>query len=161
MESILFQYRKRYGLHAISSSSRSSRILLSFNTASGMDCMQYHRHELFLAEQRFQYRKRYGLHAIRTCAASDCTVCVSIPQAVWIACNERRGFCHLVDGLFQYRKRYGLHAIKSGKHRCKLHSSFQYRKRYGLHAIYPTRREWGVSRVLCKSLFSMSYHSVP
>ena len=38
-----------------------------FNTASGMDCMQFHN--------------------LRRC---DGNVLVSIPQAVWIACNERR-----------------------------------------------------------------------
>ena len=40
-EACKFQYRKRYGLHAmipnLSSSPKKSR----FNTASGMDCMQY------------------------------------------------------------------------------------------------------------------------
>ena len=84
-----FQYRKRYGLHAIIRwmSHSQSRI-------------------------RFQYRKRYGLHAIcwlcwyqfphrrfNTASGMDCMQCgvlraqgrrswVSIPQAVWIACNK-------------------------------------------------------------------------
>ena len=61
----------------------------SFNTASGMDCMQY----LFADEQvvrnEFQYRKRYGLHAIVYVNTSDARYTVSIPQAVWIACNSR------------------------------------------------------------------------
>ena len=60
----------------------------SFNTASGMDCMQF---------------------AVQ--ASERLRVFVSIPQAVWIACNEV--FEKIVKGadLFQYRKRYGLHAI--------------------------------------------------
>ena len=40
MESILFQYRKRYGLHAIPRFYQEEYVQLSFNTASGMDCMQ-------------------------------------------------------------------------------------------------------------------------
>ena len=35
-----FQYRKRYGLHAICSISQQCSLMKSFNTASGMDCMQ-------------------------------------------------------------------------------------------------------------------------
>ena len=58
----LFQYRKRYGLHAISRP--SSRGLRRFNTASGMDCMQFDRKCPLERHDRFQYRKRYGLHAI-------------------------------------------------------------------------------------------------
>ena len=37
---VMFQYRKRYGLHAINPSTSNKKGLLSFNTASGMDCMQ-------------------------------------------------------------------------------------------------------------------------
>ena len=58
----LFQYRKRYGLHAISRP--SSRGLRRFNTASGMDCMQ-----------------------LLVMVKGETTMFVSIPQAVWIACN--------------------------------------------------------------------------
>ena len=36
-----FQYRKRYGLHAILLERRNDHGKRSFNTASGMDCMQY------------------------------------------------------------------------------------------------------------------------
>ena len=36
-----FQYRKRYGLHAIRQKYHSNRGGLRFNTASGMDCMQF------------------------------------------------------------------------------------------------------------------------
>ena len=70
--------------------SAHSAILLCFNTASGMDCMQYDlRCERYRENKEFQYRKRYGLHAIvksmyDTMAAEN----VSIPQAVWIACNS-------------------------------------------------------------------------
>ena len=60
----------------------------SFNTASGMDCMQYCVGSRKLAGVEFQYRKRYGLHAM---SYHEDDIClgrrVSIPQAVWIACN--------------------------------------------------------------------------
>ena len=64
---VLFQHRKRYGLHAIPV--RWSRKLqsVSFNTASGMDCMQY---DEAIVNTVCDYDK------------------VSIPQAVWIACND-------------------------------------------------------------------------
>ena len=41
LENVLFQYRKRYGLHAINDSGRRRDSYHGFNTASGMDCMQY------------------------------------------------------------------------------------------------------------------------
>ena len=84
-----------------------------FNTASGMDCMQF--------------------SPLNEYASSDA---VSIPQAVWIACNNEAGQVYAAKGLFQYRKRYGLHAIDGFK--IVIPPSgivFQYRKRYGLHAI--------------------------
>ena len=66
--------------------------LASFNTASGMDCMQFGRFNgLDMEFGAFQYRKRYGLHAM--------TVALS-------------GTIGMFE--FQYRKRYGLHAIFSG-----------------------------------------------
>ena len=37
---VLFQYRKRYGLHAIARRLAENTVDGSFNTASGMDCMQ-------------------------------------------------------------------------------------------------------------------------
>ena len=37
----------------------------SFNTASGMDCMQLFDDEPTTRGKGFQYRKRYGLHAIQ------------------------------------------------------------------------------------------------
>ena len=112
-----FQYRKRYGLHAIGPmGSQSVRPRGGFNTASGMDCMQYVRNDqachsseigfntasgmdcmqfdqVRLREVElgsFQYRKRYGLHAIlENTKPEDVDFDVSIPQAVWIACNEK------------------------------------------------------------------------
>ena len=59
-----FQYRKRYGLHAILTTSERELFSSCFNTASGMDCMQSGIAYLLFALSRFQYRKRYGLHAI-------------------------------------------------------------------------------------------------
>ena len=61
-----FQYRKRYGLHAINMPLRKWRKFV-----------------------RFQYRKRYGLHAIKIVWMGPDKSFVSIPQAVWIACNSR------------------------------------------------------------------------
>ena len=60
-----FQYRKRYGLHAICSISQQCSLMKSFNTASGMDCMQFIMNSTVdVMATVFQYRKRYGLHAI-------------------------------------------------------------------------------------------------
>ena len=72
----MFQYRKRYGLHAI-------------NAKCDDDC----------EEEKFQYRKRYGLHAIglRHLMKSP-RIFVSIPQAVLIACNRHRPFTAGVAG---------------------------------------------------------------
>ena len=39
-------------------------LLAGFNTASGMDCMQCLCGGFLLVFVKFQYRKRYGLHAI-------------------------------------------------------------------------------------------------
>ena len=65
-----FQYRKRYGLHAMMDRWLQRRDSLGFNTASGMDCMQFYAaiSKAFYAVQ-FQYRKRYGLHAIPSLTA--------------------------------------------------------------------------------------------
>ena len=85
----------------------------SFNTASGMDCMQLvNGHTFYDGDGKFQYRKRYGLHAI----------VVRCSRTAQIA-------------LFQYRKRYGLHAICRWMSCLSWQKRFQYRKRYGLHAI--------------------------
>ncbi len=61
---IPFQYRKRYGLHAILDAWITELGLNGFNTASGMDCMQF-----------------------KDVGEIDGIPEVSIPQAVWIACN--------------------------------------------------------------------------
>ena len=92
---------------------RFHRGRLRFNTASGMDCMQY-----------------LTPHEV-TIEADD----VSIPQAVWIACNSACSDARRVRSEFQYRKRYGLHAIWEINRPCCRRVKFQYRKRYGLHAI--------------------------
>ena len=84
-----FQYRKRYGLHAMSTSqSKNASVqsfntasgmdcmqctisviihisIVRFNTASGMDCMQFFGKFLLGRLVAFQYRKRYGLHAMQ------------------------------------------------------------------------------------------------
>ena len=62
----------------------------SFNTASGMDCMQFK-----LSQEDLAW------------------LAVSIPQAVWIACNSAISNGKYRAIKFQYRKRYGLHAMKS------------------------------------------------
>ena len=86
-----FQYRKRYGLHAIRRSEPLSSKVSSFNTASGMDCMQF----------------------VEGTGEILADKSVSIPQAVWIACNAENGIIEVWQTSFQYRKRYGLHAICS------------------------------------------------
>ena len=113
---LLFQYRKRYGLHAMTMRT-SSRILrsYSFNTASGMDCMQFvyinlTPHDLAIV---FQYRKRYGLHAISS--VLEATILMQrFNTASGMDCMQfwRYGSVRSVQR-FQYRKRYGLHAILS------------------------------------------------
>ena len=89
MRYYLFQYRKRYGLHAM------------FSVKPDGESVS------------FQYRKRYGLHAIRSFREDSERGWVSIPQAVWIACNLADYINGYMEEVFQYRKRYGLHAIPS------------------------------------------------
>ena len=72
-----FQYRKRYGLHAM-----RVRIWCS------------------LSNKMFQYRKRYGLHAMEKMIMKDYKKSVSIPQAVWIACNKNYCFYHKLSSCF-------------------------------------------------------------
>mgnify|MGYP001672683044 CR=1 FL=1 len=83
-----------------------------FNTASGMDRMQW------------------SDPSQRTCQHI-----VSIPQAVWIACNAGQVIAAQGLAWFQYRKRYGLHAMERCRQEAQVRPKFQYRKRYGLHAI--------------------------
>ena len=85
-----FQYRKRYGLHAIGLRLRNvGSKCVSIPQAGWIACNRMVRTCSF-SLRTFQYRKRYGLHAM---------------------------FFAILGGalttLFQYRKRYGLHAIPS------------------------------------------------
>ena len=84
-----FQYRKRYGLHAICPETLFLSRSFRFNTASGMDCMQLKRCE----------DTKFLTKSFNTASGMDCMQLknhylpeekfnVSIPQAVWIACNE-------------------------------------------------------------------------
>ena len=143
----LFQYRKRYGLHAISPVRQRTNDARerSFNTASGMDCMQWRNPCRRFRDERFQYRKRYGLHAIIGADVVVADVLVSIPQAVWIACNMKKIINKSAVTVFQYRKRYGLHAIHLAYTEPE-GEPFQYRKRYGLHAIRIFERQNTFSR---------------
>ena len=87
---LMFQYRKRYGLHAMRHGlSLLVTTLVSIPQAVWIAC------NLLRVRQKIKCSR------------------VSIPQAVWIACN-----LHVYDEViaqfeFQYRKRYGLHAILS------------------------------------------------
>ena len=83
-----FQYRKRYELHAMLCWQFVKFASLRFNTASGMNCMQFIHCAGSMLLEVFQYRKRYELHAIKSCRFFRCDALV-----------------------FQYRKRYELHAI--------------------------------------------------
>ena len=85
----MFQYRKRYGLHAMSFFVNGCGLIRMFQYRKryGLHAMQVGK--TYTPEAcKFQYRKRYGLHAMR----KDLVFVVgqnkvSIPQAVWIACN--------------------------------------------------------------------------
>ena len=59
------KYRKRYELHAMTRLLNKQVFSSRFNTASGMNCMQYFQKDWKLYAETFQYRKRYGLHAIK------------------------------------------------------------------------------------------------
>ena len=155
---LLFQHRKRYGLHAMKTSSFLDLWFGGFNTASGMDCMQSASRcsRLPVCQVSIPQAVRIACN----CGSSDCSVhlgrfntasgtdcmqyprcvcdggssAVSIPQAVRIACNRTRSKRTRAFLSFQYRKRYGLHAMDNGGF--NFHPlMFQYRKRYGLHAI--------------------------
>ena len=87
--SLSFQYRKRYGLHAIE---RHTLLPLvgrgCFNTASGMDCMQYGANLWdALGAGRFNTASGMDCMQLKQNASSPTFSLVSIPQAVWIACN--------------------------------------------------------------------------
>ena len=62
----MFQYRKRYGLHAIEKPMRVIRIRgVSIPQAVWIAC-NYKIFVFLLPSDEFQYRKRYGLHAMRS-----------------------------------------------------------------------------------------------
>ena len=84
-----FQYRKRYGLHAIPPIlGESYGISVSIPQAVWIACNSKHHFRGWVLTP-FQYRKRYGLHAMAAFRSQKGEVPrVSIPQAVWIACNE-------------------------------------------------------------------------
>ena len=107
-----FQYRKRYGLHAIVFKvSTEAGFEVSIPQAVWIACNIINLREM-KRNFMFQYRKRYGLHAIGNDRPFKFEgYPVSIPQAVWIACNWLMGYDEPMDAQFQYRKRYGLHAI--------------------------------------------------
>ena len=88
-EIVLFQYRKRYGLHAIYDLYRRRSQKFCFNTASGMDCMQ-----LSMNSTAVDVMARFN-----TASGMDCMQFVSA--------MVKKEF----PNRFQYRKRYGLHAI--------------------------------------------------
>ena len=85
-----FQYRKRYGLHAIGEFVSSELFdPNSFNTASGMDCMQCAMLAVFGKRAR-RFNTASGMDCMQFQRDEEffCSVSVSIPQAVWIACND-------------------------------------------------------------------------
>ena len=86
---VLFQYRKRYGLHAMRLCYQSGWIsAVSIPQAVWIACNKPNVwHSVFAG--KFQYRKRYGLHAIQNIVQILGYENVSIPQAVWIACNRQ------------------------------------------------------------------------
>ena len=113
----------------------------SFNTASGMDCMQYQRLPFGKSSLMFQYRKRYGLHAISIAIWQSTPTRVSIPQAVWIACNQTWAMVGIFPLTVSIPQAVWIAcnsnpmAFEVGK----VYPKFQYRKRYGLHAILSPR----------------------
>ena len=108
-----FQYRKRYGLHAMHNVCKHFIHYIGFNTASGMDCMQSY----------CPYCKKYE-RGFNTASGMDCMQSWrertsgrsegSFNTASGMDCMQS-GIAYLLFALssFQYRKRYGLHAIPS------------------------------------------------
>ena len=83
-----------------------------FNTASGMDCMQFRKWKKFVrAWLAFQYRKRYGLHAI----LSPGSLGNSEPRSRFSDTDPLFAFFPKVRGTFLSRKvlRKGLEASHS------------------------------------------------
>ena len=92
---LAFQYRKRYGLHAINMGliSLYLRYKFQYRKRYGLHAIVYLSATIGSFNE-FQYRKRYGLHAIidEFKRVLRTTLQVSIPQAVWIACNSVRAY---------------------------------------------------------------------
>ena len=131
-----FQYRKRYRLHAMPLlraqapqgevsipqavwiacncwKTSALRTSTCFNTASGMDCMQYVRKLL-----------------------CESAVAVSIPQAVWIACNAHEDGSLEMEGNVSIPQAVWIACNRQNDNSVSLFVGFQYRKRYGLHATF-------------------------
>ena len=142
--------------------SNEGRRLASFNTASGMDCMQY-KHTGNVMISRHCFNTASGIDCMQclslphaehmessfnTASGMDCMQCVwwhwikflrcvSIPQAVWIACNESFLAGSLDEAAAGFNIASGIDCMQSRKTTSleKVISMFQHRKRYGLHAI--------------------------
>ena len=155
-----FQYRKRYGLHAITSFAWPVSRRFCFNTASGMDCMQFETSIRVLKELKsfntasgmdcMQYRPKgrkgrlfsvsipqavwiaCNVFVLCRCVRPDI---VSIPQAVWIACNTRRQTRAKGGIIVSIPQAVWIACNDLSREDGEFVSSFQYRKRYGLHAI--------------------------
>ena len=109
-----------------------------FNTASGMDCMQF---EDYLFSQMLltgvSIPQAVWIACNETIDKERRSVWfVSIPQAVWIACNkwEELPWKQL---LWRFNTASGMDCMQFPFffNNSFYRSSFQYRKRYGLHAI--------------------------
>ena len=90
-------------------------IPFGFNTAGGMDCMQFGRSTHFRCPRHVSIPQAVWIACNNAGEGGYVpSTEVSIPQAVWIACNSSNGVVVLPRfAPFQYRKRYGLHAIPS------------------------------------------------
>ena len=67
--------------------SREARDYTSFNTASGMDCMQFEQAGLATVIRGVSIPQAVWIACNPTAQAMPTLLRVSIPQAVWIACN--------------------------------------------------------------------------
>ena len=92
ISALMFQYRKRYGLHAI----RADRFA-----------------SIEIAHVSIPQAVLIACNVLGM-TLGRCMPPVSIPQAVWIACNRPVNYVTRKEYQFQYRKRYGLHAICRG-----------------------------------------------
>ena len=133
---VRFQYRKRYGLHAIMNNPSFDVMasIVSIPQAVWIACNPYL--GSFRARRiQFQYRKRYGLHAMASVTASSRIYQVSIPQAVWIACNGSKSTLPTLMAVVSIPQAVWIACNEMGFVMEANILKFQYRKRYGLHAI--------------------------